>query len=170
MMDFIAATPVAAPNQSLDSDSRNTAPCPAAALSPLTLVIPHPLRRRLEYRDVTVGEVEGEGVLVAEVGRGPGGRVVERPTRNDRRCHGGIVELPGYRSLVSDQPLRFETSLVSDQPPRWSGGLCSGQASRRSDGLCRGQVLLPRPDLVSDQPPRILPVLTYFSVLRSVIS
>ena len=45
-MDFIAATPLAAPRQSPDSDSRSTAPCPPEALSPLTLVVPHSLDRR----------------------------------------------------------------------------------------------------------------------------
>ena len=112
MMDFIAATPVAAPNQSLDSDSRNTAPCPAAALSPLTLVIPHPLRRRLEYRDVTVGEVEGEGVLVAEVGRGPGGRMVEQPL-------GVIRDVMAASSSFPDTGAWSVTNL-SGSRPAWS--------------------------------------------------
>ena len=44
--------------------------------------------RRLERHDVTVVEIEGEVVLVAEVGGGPGGRVVERPVGDDGRCHG----------------------------------------------------------------------------------
>ena len=44
MVDFIAAR-LAAPHRSPDSDSRSTAPCPAAAQSPpLALVVPHPPR------------------------------------------------------------------------------------------------------------------------------
>ena len=39
--------------------------------------------RRLEGCDVTIFEVEGEGALVAEVGGGPGGGMIERPDGDD---------------------------------------------------------------------------------------
>ena len=57
----------------------------ADALEGGQAALAQPGHRRLECRDVTVVEVEGEGVLAAEVGRGPGGRMVERLAGDDGR-------------------------------------------------------------------------------------
>ena len=86
--------------------------------------------RRLECSEVTVVEVEGEGVLAADVGRGPGGRMVERPVRNDGRCHGngGLRFVFFKREIV-----RGFVAIAMFGPP---------EAPRDRDGAGNGPVAL----------------------------
>ena len=87
-----------------------------------------PRHRRFECRDMTVGEIDGEVVLAAEVGRGPGGGVVERLGRDIGRIHvnGGLWFL--CLSMRASNPAEHHTTGASSPAYRITGFIPSSSA------------------------------------------